>query len=115
MEDVEEERTQPIWTAVQIGSVAVVKPANDVQCLAIAPLVPGLPRPGPITLLMRRSGSGAEVAGDRGIDDGALGGRVNAAGTARSATAKVAMGDRWRSPGAGPGIVASRPPRNPAA
>jgi hypothetical protein len=43
---------------------------------------------------MRRSGSGVEVAGDLRIHDGALGGRVNAVRTARSARAKVAMSDR---------------------
>ena len=47
-----------------------------------------------MTVLMRRPGFSAEVAGDRGIHDGALGGRVNAVGTARSARAKVAMSDR---------------------
>ena len=43
---------------------------------------------------MRRVGSGAEIGGDRGIHDGALGSWVNAVGTVRSARAKVAMGDR---------------------
>jgi hypothetical protein len=54
----------------------------------------------PIILSMRRAGralapgSGAEVGGDRGIHDGAPGGWVNAVGTACSARAKVALGDR---------------------
>jgi len=47
-----------------------------------------------MTVLMRRPGFSAEVADDRGIHDGALGGRVNAVGTARSARARVAMSDR---------------------
>ena len=72
----EEERI-PGWASVQVGGVAVVKPAHERSvpspsrrlCLSCVR---------PITLLMRRSGSGAEVAGGRGIHDGALGGWVNA-------------------------------------
>jgi hypothetical protein len=83
-----------LWTPVQVGGVAVVKPAHERSVpspsrrLCLVYYVPA------DYLVDARPGSGAEVGGDRGIHDGAPGGWVNAGGTACSARAKVALGDR---------------------
>jgi hypothetical protein len=87
-----------VWTAVQVGGVAVVKPAHERSVPFASPsrrlcLVYYVPADYLVDA-PRRPGSGAEVGGDRGIHDGAPGGWVNAVGTACSARAKVALGDR---------------------
>ena len=88
----EEERI-PVWASVQVAGWRWWSLRMNVRCPRHCAAC-ACPASRPITLLMRRPGSGAEVAGGCGSHDGALGGRVNAVGTARSARAKVAMSER---------------------